>query len=202
MAFLDKLLHVLWRGPTGSSLEEAAASQEGHDGEHFCARSELKDWKEIRVVVTQDVAGDADGIISCASPGDGCFACLGGCCDGEVEAFRIVILQVLVDLSNEIRIVRGCCRARRWQGCHGCARDGELDPVANGGILGLACARYRPRRRSAPCTPPGVVVTTRIGWDFKRLIVRSYSSAFGAMSPTFGMLPMVETPNWLCPDRR
>ena len=68
VVLLLELLDVLGRGAAGAGLEEAAAVQQRHDGEHLGAGADLEDREEVGEVVAQDVAGDGDGVLAGLGP--------------------------------------------------------------------------------------------------------------------------------------
>mmetsp|Transcript_51980 Transcript_51980/g.126825 ORF Transcript_51980/g.126825 Transcript_51980/m.126825 type:complete len:365 (-) Transcript_51980:812-1906(-) len=121
-------------------LEEAPAREQRHDREHLGAGAELDDGEEVREVVPQHVARNRD----CVLPGGGTLHRQAHGLDGgvglDVEAFGVVLLEVHVDLGLQVRVVRPVGvepeDGRVARGAR--ARHGQLDPVPDWSILGLA----------------------------------------------------------------
>ena len=105
VVLLDQLLDVLGRRAAGSGLEQAAAVDQRHDGEHLGRRAEFEDREQVGQVVTQHVAGDRDGVLAPADPlqreGDGLDRSL----DLDVQAVGVVLGQVLLDLGDQVGVV-------------------------------------------------------------------------------------------------
>src|SRR3989442_558101 len=138
--FVLKLLHVFGRRAAGSGFKEAAAVQQGDDREHFCAGPNFENRKEIGEVVSQHVPRDGNGIFPLFHPFQREPRRLRRRHDPDVEALRIVIRQIAIDLLDQLRVVcpvfvqpedRGCSRGL-------CAIDGQLDPILDRRILDLA----------------------------------------------------------------
>ena len=140
VVLLDQLLHVLGCRAAGPGLEEATAVHQRHDGEHLGAGAELEDGEEVGVVVTQDVAGHRDRVLALADPLDGELRGVGGGEDADVEALGVVLLEVFLDLRDEVGVVGAGLVEPEDRGVAGGAGacDGELDPVLDRGVLGLA----------------------------------------------------------------
>jgi len=85
VVFLLELLDVFGRAAAGAGFEEAAASHQGDDGEHFGAGADFQDGEEVGEVVAEDVAGDANCVLAGAEAGEGGAAGVGGRHDAEVE---------------------------------------------------------------------------------------------------------------------
>ncbi len=155
------------RRAAGAGLEQAAAVDQRDDREHLGAGAELQDREQVGEVVAQHVAGDRDGVLALADP-------------LQRERDR-------VDRRHDLDLEAARCRARGGTACTLAMRlaswarlsssqntagvaggpgagDGELDPVADRHVLGLAhppdvagarrrarARRRRPRRRRAPC---------------------------------------------------
>src|SRR6185312_11761658 len=88
--FLGELRDVIWRGTAGAGFEEAAAVHEGNDGEHLGAGADFEDGEEVGEVIAEDVAGDADGVLTFDDALEGDLAGFGGRADGDVETFGVV----------------------------------------------------------------------------------------------------------------
>ena len=68
VVFLLELLDVLGGRAAGARLEQPAAGQQRHDGQHLGARPDLKDREEVGQVIAQDVAGHRDRVQALADP--------------------------------------------------------------------------------------------------------------------------------------
>mmetsp|Transcript_26250 Transcript_26250/g.66180 ORF Transcript_26250/g.66180 Transcript_26250/m.66180 type:complete len:416 (+) Transcript_26250:1613-2860(+) len=142
MALLQELLHVLGGGAARASLKHAAASEQGHDRKHLRRSAELENRKQIGEVVAEDVAGDRDHVFSFPRNFKGF---LHGQCwrhDPQVQALRVVELQVFLNLRDHVGVVRAVLvqpedggRARSF-----CSVHRELHPVLDRLVLRLAHA--------------------------------------------------------------
>ena len=142
VAFLHELLDVLGRRAAGAGLEEPAALHERDDGEHPGAGAELEDREEIGEVVTEDVAGDRDGVLAAADALEGEPHGVDGLHDADVETAGVVVREVLLDLLDDLGVVatlRVEPEDRRRSGGAGPGHR-ELDPVLDRRILDLAHA--------------------------------------------------------------
>ena len=170
VVLLDQLLHVLGRRAAGAGLEQPAAVHQRHDREHLGRGAELEDREQVGVVVAQHVAGHRDGVLAAADALERVRRRLGRRHDLDRQAVGVVLGQVLLDLGDQVRVVgAGLVEPEHRRGAGGAgAGDGELDPVADRRVLGLAGApdvagldvvldqhRRRLRRRPAPCRRPG-----------------------------------------------
>mmetsp|Transcript_28445 Transcript_28445/g.67314 ORF Transcript_28445/g.67314 Transcript_28445/m.67314 type:complete len:508 (+) Transcript_28445:435-1958(+) len=142
MALLLELLDVLRGRTTSTRLKHSAAGKEGHDGEHLGGGAEFEDREEIGEVVTENVAGDADGVLTSAAALDGGGHGLLRGEDGDVEPVGVVVLEVGVHLGDELGVVSAVLvEPEDGSGpAEAGALDGELDPVLDGLVLGLAHA--------------------------------------------------------------
>eukprot|EP00965_Chrysotila_dentata_P237853 6202162-Pleurochrysis_carterae.AAC.2 len=100
VALLDELLHVLGRRATGARLEEAAAGEERHDGEHLGRGAQLDDGEEVGQVVAQHVARHRDRVLAGARARAGRGDGLHRRHDRDVEAARVVLWQVGAHLQG------------------------------------------------------------------------------------------------------
>ena len=62
VTFFEELLHVLGGRSSCASLEQAAASQQRHYGQHLRRRAQLQYGEKVGQIVSQDVSGDGDGV--------------------------------------------------------------------------------------------------------------------------------------------
>ncbi len=96
---------MLGRGTASTRLKQPAASQQWHDGKHFCACSQFKDGEEVGQIITQDVACHGDDIVArfdlFAGEAHGGF----GGHRSDVQPCGVVIGQVLIDFGDDIGIV-------------------------------------------------------------------------------------------------
>mmetsp|Transcript_13231 Transcript_13231/g.33990 ORF Transcript_13231/g.33990 Transcript_13231/m.33990 type:complete len:569 (+) Transcript_13231:365-2071(+) len=142
VALLHKLLHVLGRRAARPRLQQAAARQQRHDGQHLGAGAELNDGEEVRQVVAQHVAGHADGVEAGARAGAALLHRRHRVRKRDVQAGGVVLREVLGAQRNQLRVVRALgVQPEDSLGATGArAGDGQLDPVTDGGVLGLAHA--------------------------------------------------------------
>mmetsp|Transcript_13744 Transcript_13744/g.41849 ORF Transcript_13744/g.41849 Transcript_13744/m.41849 type:complete len:292 (+) Transcript_13744:549-1424(+) len=142
MPLLGELLHVLGSGAAGARLEEAAASQQGHDRKHLGRGSELDDREEVGEIVAQHISRDRNGVLARARARHRRLDGVDGLGDGDVKARSIVILEVGLHLVNKLRVVRPALVQPEDCGIAGGARavDGKLHPIADRLVLGLAHA--------------------------------------------------------------
>ena len=140
VVFFLHLLDVLRGGAAGTGLEEAAARHQRNHGQHLCGGTQLEDGEEVRVVVTQHVTGHGDGVLAAADALDGGLGSGDRILDLDVQVLGVVVLEVLFHQGLDIAVV-----AALWvepeDGLHAGqagAVDGELDPVLDRLVLGLA----------------------------------------------------------------
>ena len=142
VALLLELLDVLGGRAAGARLEEPTTAQQGHDGQHLRAGAQLDDREQVGQVVAQGVTGDGDGVLTGPEPRQRELHRLDGGQDADVQPGRVVVLQVGVHLRDDLGIVRPL----RVEPEHGRgagetgAGDGQLDPILDGRVLGLAHA--------------------------------------------------------------
>ncbi len=124
-------------GTARAGLKQAAAIQERNDGEHLGAGAKLEDREKVGQVVTQNVAGNGDGVKTLADPFERVTHCLHRSHDLDGQAFNIMIFDVLNNLTDQFGIMgavavepedsRGTC-------CAGAA-DRQFDPVLDRQVL-------------------------------------------------------------------
>ena len=140
VVLFDELLHVLRSRTAGTGLEQSAACDERNDGEHLRRGAELEDREQVRVVVTQHVAGHRDGVLALTDAVDGELSGLHRVHDADVQALGVVVLEVLLDLGLDVEVVgAGLIQPEHcWGLGQASTGDGELNPVADGDVLRLA----------------------------------------------------------------
>ena len=140
MPLLLELLHVLRGRAAGAGLEEPATVQERDDGEHARAGADLQDGEEIGEIVPEDVPGDRDGVLTSADPLQRVLHGLDRGEDLHRQAGGVLGLQIALHLADELGVVRPLpVQPEHRRGSGGArAGHGELHPVVNGGVLGLA----------------------------------------------------------------
>ena len=183
-----------------------------HDRQHLRARAELEDREQVGQVVAQHVAGDRDRVLARARP-------------REREPGRR-------RRPSGSRSAARRCRARPSAGRTFCSSSASWArvsssqntagaPVARardtasstqswiGGVLGLAhrarCRPRRPRARAASRRWRRSTTRTRAGLAISNVLsCDPYSSASCAISPTFGVVPIVAGSNapWRGSPRR
>lgn len=137
MVLLDELLDVLGCRTAGAGLVQAAAGHERHDRQHLGAGSELQDREEVGEVVAQDVAGRGDGVEAADDAFEGVPHGADLRHDLDVETLGVVLRKVLVDLLDQLVLVRAV-RVEPEQHRHTrvtATVDGQLDPVLDRGVL-------------------------------------------------------------------
>mmetsp|Transcript_57240 Transcript_57240/g.134767 ORF Transcript_57240/g.134767 Transcript_57240/m.134767 type:complete len:614 (-) Transcript_57240:306-2147(-) len=140
MRLLEELLDVLGRGAAGACLKQPPAREQRHDREHLRRGPELQDGEQVRQVVAQHVASDGDGVLA----GLGALAREAHGVhrrhDLHRQPRRVVQRQVLLHLVDDLPVVRahGVEPEDRRVASGAGAADGELDPVLDGRVLGLA----------------------------------------------------------------
>ena len=133
---------MLGRGAAGTGLEQAAAVHQRHDGEHLGAGAELHDREQVGQVVAQHVAGHRDGVLALADALQRDLHRFYRRQDADVQTAGVVILEVGLDLLDQLGIVGAVGvepEDRRCAAFAGSA-DGQLDPVLDRCVLGLAHA--------------------------------------------------------------
>ena len=140
VVLLDQLLHVLGRRAPGARLEEPAAVDQRDDRQHLGGRAELEDREEVGEVVAQHVAGHRDGVLALADPLQGERDRLDRRQDPQVQAVGVVVGEVGPHLRDQVGVVGavGVQPEDRGRGARPGPGDGELDPVADRDVLGLA----------------------------------------------------------------
>ena len=178
MVLFFELLDVFRCRSAGAGLKESAAVHQWHDREHLGTGTDFENREEVGEVITQDVAGDGDGVVAATDSLEAESACIGGGEDSKVEAFGVVVGEVRLNLPDQVRIVSTVCiepedcRRPTIPG----AADCQLHPVPDRRVFGLAHPPDVPGLdlvgdedvTVGPHNPHG----TR-GRDLKRLVVRS-----------------------------
>mmetsp|Transcript_125546 Transcript_125546/g.340886 ORF Transcript_125546/g.340886 Transcript_125546/m.340886 type:complete len:208 (+) Transcript_125546:715-1338(+) len=106
VAFLDKLLHVLGRRTTSTSLVHGTACEHGHYGEHLRGGAELQDGEEVGQVVPQHIASHRDGVQAVPGALAGYARGLHRRHDLDVQTLRTELWQILLDLLHQDHVVR------------------------------------------------------------------------------------------------
>src|SRR5262245_48477041 len=136
------LLDVLRRRTSGTRFEKTSAIHQRNNGKHLGAGSEFKNGKQVSQVVAQHVARDRDGILAGLQPLERKRAGVRRRQNLDVHSRRIVVLEVSVDSLDQLGVMRPVlvqpkdCRSLAGAG----AVYRKLNPIADGGVLGLACA--------------------------------------------------------------
>src|SRR2546423_1901425 len=81
-----------------AGLEKGAAVHERYDGEHLRAGAELEDREQVRVVVTQDVAGHRDRVLAGAHPLQREARGFGDGHDADIESAGVVVSKISIHL--------------------------------------------------------------------------------------------------------
>src|SRR5215468_4418898 len=68
VSFFKELLNVLRGRASGARFEHASSIHQGNDGKHLGARSYFENWKKVRQVIAQDVAGYRDRVLARLQP--------------------------------------------------------------------------------------------------------------------------------------
>ena len=131
---------MLGRRAAGAGLEQATAAQQGHDGEHLGAGAQFDDGEQVGQVVAQHVAGDGDGVLARADALAGDLHGLHRREDPDVQATGVMVLQIGLHLGDDLGIVGPVLVKPEDGGGAGDpgAGDGQLDPILDRGVLGLA----------------------------------------------------------------
>ena len=201
VVLLDELLDVLGRRAARAGLEQPAAVHQRHDREHLRARPELQDREQVGEVVAQHVAGDGDRVLAVLGAAERELRRLGDGHDLDLDAVGVVLGQVGLDLLEHLGVVRAGLVEPEHDGRAGRlpALDGEPDPVGDRRVLGLA-ARARCRPASTSCSSsasPSEFTTRTVPADSISNVLSwlPYSSAFCAIRPTLGVVPIVAGSN-------
>mmetsp|Transcript_3891 Transcript_3891/g.9275 ORF Transcript_3891/g.9275 Transcript_3891/m.9275 type:complete len:252 (-) Transcript_3891:1800-2555(-) len=101
VTLLDKLLDVLWSRTTGASFVQSTTGEKWNNRQHFCGSSELQNWEKVRQVITEDVTGDTDGILSGRSAFHRNTNGVNGFHYGDIEAAEVVVIEVCVNLLDQ-----------------------------------------------------------------------------------------------------
>ena len=178
MVLFFELLDVFRCRSAGAGLKESAAVHERDNREHLGTGTDFENREEVGEVITQDVAGDGDGVVAATDSLEAESACIGGGEDSKVEAFGVVVGEVRLNLPDQVRVVSTVCiepEDCRRPAIPGAA-DCQLHPVPDRRVFGLAHPPDVPGLdlvgdedvTVGPHNPHG----TR-GRDLKRLVVRS-----------------------------
>ena len=200
----EELLHVLGRRPAGAGLEQAAAVHQRHDREHLRARPELEDREQVGQVVAQHVAGHRDRVLARAGalerePGRGRHIE-----NLDLEPVGVELSSAGPHLRQQLRVVSAglvepehrraprsparastASRTQSWIGASLHWHMRQMSPVPP-----RARAASRPRRRPRGRCPAAEISNV--------LSCEPYSSACCAISPTFGVVPIVAGSNAPC----
>ena len=133
---------MLRRGAAGPGLEEAAAVHERDDREHLGAGADLEDREEVGEVIAEDIPRDGDRVLPLDDALKAEGAGLGGSKDADVESLGVVVGEVGFHFGDQPGVVGALLIEPEDGGIAGGAGavHGELHPVADRGILGLAGA--------------------------------------------------------------
>ncbi len=129
-------------GTAGAGFEHAAACHQWNDRQHLRAGAQLHDREQVGQVVAQHIAGNRNRVLAGTNPVERETGRFDRRHDADIQTARVVILQILLDLPDDLGVVR----ASRVQPEHSgrmrgaCAVDGEFDPVLNRRVLRLAHA--------------------------------------------------------------
>src|SRR5476649_343292 len=142
MVFFHQLLDVFRSRTARARFVHAATGHQWHDRQHLGAGAKFHDREQVGQVVAQDVAGHRDGVQAapCTFQGVAHGAYLRH--DLDVQAVGVVVFQVglyLLDHFVFVWTVWVQPEHGRHAGVAGTG-DGQLDPVADRGILDLAHA--------------------------------------------------------------
>ena len=205
VVLLHELLDVLGRRAAGAGLEQAAAVHQRHDREHLRARAELEDREQVGQVVAQHVAGDRDRVLAARGALEREARRLGDRQDLDLQAVGVVLGEVAPRPSRASRRRARASRrartrpARRWRArARRRARPSrgsgaslvwhvrQMSPASTSCSSSDVAARRRPR---GPCRRASI--SNVLSWE-------PYSSAFCAIRPTFGVVPIVAGSNAPC----
>src|SRR5437660_5707890 len=187
----------MFRGrAAGSGFKEAAAVQQGDDREHFGAGPDFKNWEQVGEVVSQHVPRHGNRIFPLFHPFQREPHRLRRRHDPDVEALRIVIRQIAIDLLISSA---SCARFLSNQKTAGApvafARlIASLTQSWMGASLTWHIRQISPSSTLCSSNVCPDAVTTRIvplPGALKVLSCDPYSSAACAMRPTLGTLPIV-----------
>merc|ERR550517_1966063 len=135
-----QLLYVLGCRTTCASLEKDSTSQQGNDGQHLGGGAELKDGEEIGEVVSQNISSHRDCVKTGTGPGARCSASISRGHELDVQSGGVVLLQVGLGQADQVGVVgTGGVEPENGLGILGASSvHAQLDPVLDGGVLGLA----------------------------------------------------------------
>ena len=203
VVLLHELLDVLGRRAAGAGLEQPAAVHQRDDREHLRARAQLEDREQVGQVVAQDVAGDRDRVLAVLGPFEREAGRLGDGQDLDLQVVGVRVGERALDLLEDLGVVRAALVEPEHGGRPGRARarDREPHPVRHRGVLGLAHApdvagldvvlEQRVAGPSTTRTVPAASISKVLSWE-------PYSSAFCAIRPTLGVVPIVAGSNAPC----
>ncbi len=140
VVFCLELLNMFRSRSSGASLEESAPLHQGNNRKHLCARPHLEDGEEVGKVISENVAGNRNGVFTLSDSFQRKLSGFKRSQHAKIETIGIVIIEILIDLFNELSVVG----SRVVEPEHGgptrcpCSVDGKFDPVPNGGVFGLA----------------------------------------------------------------
>ena len=105
MSLLEELLDVFGGRPSCARLEESSTREEGDDGEHLGRGAQLEDREEVGEVVPEDVARDANGVLSIRDALAREAHGVDGAQNLNVQPRRVVQRKVRLHLLDDLRVV-------------------------------------------------------------------------------------------------
>mmetsp|Transcript_54193 Transcript_54193/g.144479 ORF Transcript_54193/g.144479 Transcript_54193/m.144479 type:complete len:374 (-) Transcript_54193:1198-2319(-) len=106
MILLHKLLHVLRRRSSSSSLVHPSACKQRHNRKHLRARPQLQNGKQVSVVVTQDIPSHTDRAFTLLCSLQGVPARFHRIQEQNLQPRSVVLQQILLHFSLDVPIMR------------------------------------------------------------------------------------------------
>ena len=197
---------MLGRRAAGAGLEQAAAGHQRDDREHLRARAELEDREQVGEVVAQTLP--VTEIVSLPRRARSSVNRAASARQISISRPSVSSARAGADLAQQLRVVRaGLVEPEdgRRAGGAGAARPPARPSRGSARPSPGTCARCRPaatscsisvgRRRRRRGRVPGAGIS-------KVLSCEPYSSAAWAISPTFGVVPIVAGSNAPCAGSR
>ena len=148
--FSLQLLHMFWSRTTCACFKQTATLHKFHNGQHFCRRGQLQDWKQVSQIITQNVASYWNCIFAFSNRFKRSPRCLTWCHNLELICHTFGS-QHWLHIGDQLCIVSATSikPENRTKACHLLTLNGQIYPVFD---RGLTCG----------CRAPNITCLNRV----------------------------------------